>query len=789
MQIINITIDSIQKINKILTYKTYEKIKKINIEKKSIKIDEYKDKDIFQKEYDTYREVKKNSIIIARFLIAVQTAVPNITIHNQIAICPFYSFDNDEGLIYMACIADKLKLVQFKNKTVVFDRFKEDIKKEYNEFLDFRSIKELFKKKEIYSKSISKKQGIYLFEQDDDISKSFEIIEPAKINFNYKKTSKNEILFRLRYLANNVKRIVSEFIQKAAITNTYAQSVELSCCSEIATDFIGFYEEIKRQTEYIIQNDINESYELYRYLSYYISYGSIHKVMIYDKNIFCGIYNKAIVDDEKNVSEELIKSVFEVYVDEGYHIGTVREYVNDIDIKTGKKRSDIINKKYSIEKYNELLKAIEGKNIKIVKPPRDLVFDKETLNDLKNTSNNDLNNQIKILMNNMTIALGKDNEFKNTYSELFKNFGNFYKKKDKIEEVDPNIYIDKEQQKILKKKIILKNENELNNIKLNYVKTFYIDKLKKYLSKIQNYQKGQDDDDLEEKLKKIIDDDSALHDIQKEIYNNDLKLTDFFKDNMKLFFDKLELTYTNKQIDYIRGVDHIYDKEYKDIIKFSDFTSIDAYNSMLYIFVKQLNDFILCDIKTDKIILDEDLKDKTKYKLSNKCTAISRFILVLFEEIKNDVEYNSCDTSQIDNSQIHDIVNYKIKIYTKKDKVDFLSSIIQGKLEGKLSSTQIGELAEQQDIADAEVSLELDDKDERESIGMKLKQRLGRDASDDEITEYKDKHDQSNHQADEYDTYDFDEQAKGKEVLDKGHYGDEDVHDDEEFTEEKGDDW
>ena len=772
-QVIMIAIDSIQKINKIITFKVYEKLKKMKIEKKSMKVDEYAEKGLFEKEYTIYREMKKNSIIISRFLISVQTSIPSIHIHNQISMCPFYSFDNEEGIIYMACVADKLKLVEFKNKTVVFDRFKEDIQKEYNEFLKLIYIKDLFEKKKKYTQSMSKKKVSQLNKQVDDISRSLNIEEPPTIQFNYKKTKENEILYRHYYLSNQIKKIVSDVIQKANITNTYTQSVELSCCTEIATDFIDFYEEIKARSEYVIQKDIDETYVLFDMLSYYIHYGSIHKVIMYDKNIFTGINNDAIVDDEKNTSSELIKSVFEIYVNEGYHIGTQREYVNDIDIKTGRKKSEILNRKYTMDDYQKLLRNIEKNNIKIPSPPRDIVFNERSLDELKKLSNEQLKNQIKILMNNICISLGKDNKFKDKYTYLFENFGNFYKK----DIVSMN---DIKTDRKTDRKTEIKYENELNNFKLNYIKTFYVDKLKKYISMIQNYE-GNSYDDLEEKLSKIIDDELVLGEIQKEIFNKNQKLLPFFEKNTKSFFNTLEVTYTNKQIDNIRGIDHVYDKDYKKIKKFSNFTSNDAYNSMLYIFVKQLNDFILCDIETDKIVLNnEDLKNKKKYSISNKCTTICRFITVLFEELENDSEYNSCTTEQIDNMRIRDVVNYKINIFTKKDKIDFLSSIIQSKLDGK-TSTKVGELDEQQDITNAEVMAEQNDIDKRDEIRAKLSQKLGRNVSNDEVTSFKNKYNERMNELEEYNIYNFDEQAKGADVLDKGHYGDEDVHDNEEF--------
>ena len=132
--------------------------------------------------------------------------------------------------------------------------------------------------------------------------------------------------------------------------------------------FLDYYFYISTETDKPINNYINDSNNIYEFTKYFVNTGSIHKFLLYDKNKFDGIYNDIIVDDEINTPQNIIKKVFEIFVDEGIYAGTLREYVgtNDdfIDIKTGVTKKQIISKNYTIKEYQNLLRNIEKNNIK-----------------------------------------------------------------------------------------------------------------------------------------------------------------------------------------------------------------------------------------------------------------------------------------------------------------------------------------------------------------------------------------------------------------------------------------
>jgi hypothetical protein len=118
--IINIIVDSLQRIRLIIPYTYHRLIQIKNMKEKGfsqMKIEEMDRKNIFKQEYDKYYRIKRTSIIISRFLISIQTNIPNIIRSSKSTICPFYSFDGNEGITYMACILDEMKVVQSKDRT------------------------------------------------------------------------------------------------------------------------------------------------------------------------------------------------------------------------------------------------------------------------------------------------------------------------------------------------------------------------------------------------------------------------------------------------------------------------------------------------------------------------------------------------------------------------------------------------------------------------------------------------------------------------------------------------
>jgi len=759
--LINIIIDSMQKIKNILTYSIY-RIKKIKqLQEKGftkIDIDKIDAKNTFKQDYERFFKIKRSSIIISRFLIGIQTSIPPPVRKSKTTICPFYSFDKDNGINYMACILEEMNIVLLKDKTKSLEIFKTGILEEYNDFKHLTHIKELFKERHNYDLNIIKRNENYKFKIDNERIRNEYDIKPVEIGkeYNdlikdYKNIStllklKNVLINRLYYLAYNIKNVVKDVIGKSQITDLYTGLIETSCCSENAENFIDYYYYISTESTYPVKKDIDESKFIFNYYDYFINIGSIHKYILYDKNKFSGIHNIPIVDDENNTSPSLIKSIFEMYVDTGIYKGTMREYIgnndNQIDIKSGLTRNDILSKEYSIDEYKSLLRSIESYNIKYFTNHKKTFFNKSELNKLKKTSNDKLDKEITNLVKNMSFILNKDKNFIDKYIDLIRNFGIFKENED-------NLISDKDK---------IKNKDLINKRKLDYIKKFYITKLKKYLSIIKN---SRDRTSNNINLS-FIDKNSVLSlELQSEIYNEYKVLEPFINEDINKYFIDLQINYTNEEINSINGIDNLYNSKYKKIKVYSDFNFNDAANVLLFMLVEQLNNFILCKL---------DINSKDDYNISyknNKCKYICNFIMVLFDELENDYELFNLyknETEKIQNILIHDKIEYKLKQFIKDD-VDYVTIMMQSKF--KVSRTDADEY--ENDIDEDEKYQEKIDyimeKGKRE-----LSEKYGYAPSDDQLESYKEDY-LKNMQDDmmfESEIYDLNSGAKGKEVIDQG---------------------
>jgi hypothetical protein len=721
-EIINIIIESIQKIKNIPSYAFYKnkEIKKLQ-EKGFSKIDIEKQdlKGIFDSGYKRYLKIKKSSIIVSRFLISVQTNIPNIIRTSKLTICPFYSFNGEEGISYMACILNEMKIVILKEEKQTFEILKVSILESYNDFKNSMHIKKLFRNKENYEKGLFDKIEDYKF-KNEILEINNQLIEPIKVGDEYNELIKsvddiesikkleNILINRLKFLAKSIVKVVKDVIAESPISDYYIPKVESSCCTEVAEQYINYYYYIELKSSELIKFNIDESRLIFNYMKYFINKGSIHRFILYDKNKFDGIYNTFIIDNEINTSRDIINKVFEIFVDTGIYAGTLREYIEDIDIKTGLNKNKIISKDYTIKEYQNLLRNIEKHNIKYYKKYETNNFDKDELDSLKKDSIQNLDKIINNLVKNVANILNKDEKFINKYTELIRNFGIF----DEF------------------------SIKKTNKKKLDYIKKFYITKLKKYLSIIKN-KKHKNIDNI--KLN-FIEDETIAKEMQIDIYNEYNKLEEFLHENIQKYFIDLSIDYTNDEINSITGIDNIYDSKYEKIKVYSNFNFNDAGNVLLYILISQLNNLLQCNAESE---YESPNNNRTK------CTYIAKFILILFEDLDSDNDlFNICkkDVEGIQNSLIHDKIEFKIKQYLKDE--DYLS-----KMASKGTEEDMDEIDENED------------NDIMEKCKNDFISKYGTEPTNDELETYK--NDYLKNIEEEYE-YDLDDTVKGADVMDQG---------------------
>ena len=745
-ELISIIVDSMQKIKRIIPYRIFrlKEIKKY--EQKGFSqeyIDNMDSKNIFRNDYIKNTQIKKNCIITARFLISVQITVPTLVRSSKYTICPFFSFYGEEGISYMSCILEEMQLIEYSDKIKMRELIKLTLTDEYNEFKKLQHIQKLFKIRKEYELEISKKREDFKF-----ISNTKQrniVLEQNLENINYNdkiKNSKNikelreienKFINKLKYLTYSIENIVEDVISKSTITDQYVGLVEVSCCLEYAKSYLDYYYYIEEESKVNVRKIIEESRILFNDTFYFISSGSIHKFRLYNPNRFDGICNNIIIDNDENTSENVIKAVFEFFVDSGIYAGTRREYIGDInnpiDFKSGLSKRDILSRNYTIDEYKKLLKDIEKHNIKYFSSSEEIFFTKSEINEMKKTSYDKLDKEINTLVNNISTVLNKDSKFKEKYTNLIRNFGIF------------NIENEMESMSLKEK---IKYRENLNARKMNYIKKFYISKLKKYLSIIKNYKSPLDIGIT------FVEDDKIALEIQKDIYIENKRLEPFFNESIRKYFLDLDTKYSNNEINSIIGIENIYDSTYESIKEYSDFNFNDAANLLLYILISELNSFVYCKSKNN----------------SNKCKYICYFILILLEDLDNDNEiFNICETEPIKNSMIHDIIEYKSKNIFKKKEEGL--SILQSLLSKTKSIDYLGEKLEEYEIENEY------NEGEREKIDFIIQKgkkdlinKYGYEPSEDQLETYKSSYLEDMQEAEEVNY--FDTGAKGKEVLDQG---------------------
>ena len=683
MDVLHIVIDAIQKIKKIVPYSIYRakeirKLKEKGFSEEYIK--KLEENGAMKEGHERYFKIKRSAILAARYLISIQTALPPpMRETGGGGVCTFSSWEGEDGFDYMACIIENLNIVLIKNKTKLFDIMKESIKEVYREFTALPYIREFYEKKKEYEEIVQRKKSklIYANKTSDSVSDpeyekaTFKEWNTLPLNGKTKGIAGN----RLTFLAKSLKYQIRKVIAKSQSTDPFIQGGEGSCCSENADTYLHYYYYIQTESDYPILKNMEEANRLYHlWKNSFIETGSIHKLVIFNKDKFNGIDNVFITNDEENTSPSIIQNLFETYAE----TGELREYSGptQIDSKTGQTRADILAKSRTHADVQALLRNIEKRTIRIFKEKVPFTLPESTLQTIKEDSHVQLNKQISTLVNNIQIILGKEKNFADTMSSRLRTFGFF----DDPPSPNPrqNELQNELQNNQLKIKILA--ENKKNRERLIYLKRFF-QKMRKYISIIQ-HKKNEDNgtpqgnENKNDKLNFVEIDEIKLE-LQQSIYKEKQKLLAFLNDDVRAYFKNIVINYTAEEINSIHGIDSIYNSKYDKIKKYSDFNFNEACNVMLYILVEQLNDFLLFkksgDSSTDK------LSAKNMQLLNNKTAKykyIAQFITLLFDEMEEEYEFHSiCETETIKNNIIYDRITANFKMYAKAD--DYMTTFIE----------------------------------------------------------------------------------------------------------------
>ena len=774
-QLITIIIECIQKINEILDYKTFiikeiSRIKKTgeNIKLDTAKMDEIISKKIFEEKYINFKKYRKFCIILARFLITVQTSIPAPKRLSSTSVCPFNSFNGDDGINFMACILKELMFVKTKEDTV--DILKKNIIEAYDDFKKSIAIRTLFKERKIFDIDVQKKKDYYkyIIENEND-----EIVEVPKLDKNFKEeifksknVDENQKLItmffkRYKYVIKKMKQIIRNVISNSNLTEPYVGLPGLSCCLESAEDYTNYYTYIELNSSENILGLIEESNVLFGYSKLLLNYGVFSRIYFENKYKMINIFNNFDVDDVANTDEHIIKLMFETYVDNGDYKGTRRDYIgtgdNIYDLKSGKTKKEILSQEYTIEQYKKLLNDIEFVNKKIYYPEEKPV---NKLESLKQKYESNLDSEINTLIKNVGNVLNKrTKEFEDKYKNLIRNMGIF-----------------KEMSVVYKKNSVMENKKNTSKEKyrFDYLKKVYVQYILRYATMIKN-----NVDKKKEEYKLEFAQDAISKELQIDIYNYYNIFDKFFENNVSKYFSKIHFDYSSKDIESMFANDNLYNFNYSEIKSYSNFTFNDAGNVILYIIVNQLNNMIVCksskeEDKDDDLLgkgdeEDDDLISKIDMNTA-KCKYICEFIMTVFNLIEEDYEmFEICgyQTEKFKNNFIHEIIDYRAKQFVQDDDSNYFTKMLE-KMSSRPYKESTDEFEEKINKEQQEITqnLELDDK--LDEMKDKYTQKHGVVPTAEMLDEFKEQLLFGTEGGEDPEVFDPSADAKGAEVLDQG---------------------
>ena len=602
--ILNINIDCLGKIMDLLSENKYKLSEIKKLKEKGWDTEKIRkllgDKERFNKSYKKYIIVNKLSIISARILITLQSAIPEYSITNPTSACAYTGIEDDKGFEYLSCILIAMKLFfdyfhkKDKDDTTIY--IKNIIMKKYQTFKNDKNIRKMLYRKQDYLDKIKEKVSIVKSVNNFEFDESITIPD----NFPEALKKQDKIIGDYRIAVVNtgkeLAKLVYDYINKQPPIESGL--TETSCC--YMTKRTDYYTGIKKHYTNI-EKLIVKAHTMYNY-QYLILLNGFYSRF---NNDIVTRYNGTPIFTYKveETNDNIIQDKFLYYCYEGQFIGDEHNYIGHGNImkctKCNMTRKNIINKSYSYKDFEKLNEHIGLKTIR-----------------------SDVN--VEILQNIEIIDDFGDNAITNI-TALFKTLDKYNHKKDEIniEYVvnlgNYNIIFDKTKIKNDKDRII--NEEQRNSKRIQLLKKYINQYFRKYVSMCKNNQFVPQSHSLYDNpdYEKIYD---KMDDILDILQNDNKQLVDYGIKNNEIF-NKLSFSVTSAEVKDICYTPDKYDDKYETIIEKSKYTAEDAINTLLNILTTNLLDFY----KT----ATGDAKDVDETK-----RVISLFILDVFDEINKE---------------------------------------------------------------------------------------------------------------------------------------------------------
>ncbi len=710
---ISIIIDSLEKIRNIPNFKDYtQREAKLLISTKGFTPDMIKrmlEEGKFLKNYEVYQRIQYASIIASRFLISVQTAVPDYQFSTKLSPCAFTSFDGINGIQYISCLLLEMgTLPSSGSKDNTMKSCMTYIDNNFNEFKKSTAINQLYMKKREYKMELSKKIAQFNTSAIENISIVYEDKGALPENFVETVLSGKDIekhykmwKHRINYLNQELRKIYMSVYNEVPLRDVNPESgmgisvVEKACCDEYIDEYLGFIYYVESKSNNVsFGGMIQEVRNLYK-LRYLFHERGTYTRTITDGPISDSYYpnNLPVYVNPEHSNSNMIKEKFLTYVDEGTYIGTLRTYIGEgkerRDTKSGKLYDEIENKNYTVKEYEELLYNISLKKQNNLDLYTYQIYD---VLDFKTNAHNLKDKEIEKLMKSLSTILGKsgNKEFNDKYSDLLYNIG-YYQ------------YFMSLDKKSVSKKDNIKNNEALTHIRLQYLKKCYNDYLRKHLAMIKNGKSRIKELETieDDQLLTFEDNEYISKEVQSFIYNEYESLEQFYDSSVQIYFKSAKLKYDAQMINSIYGEDDIHDSQYKSILKFSNFSFKDAAEIVHYLFIKELNSLILCNNENEDS--DEEIDETAGEEnitlnaasMDAQCKYRCMFIQFILDKMLDDIDLFDISTKDIE--KIKNAKNYAYLEELQKaldaddEDTGYFTKQLQFSIYGKISTAALPE--------------------------------------------------------------------------------------------------
>ena len=666
-------------------------------------------------------QLKRVSLVAARFVIYIETSVPDIHLGRIKSNCSI----GEDLTKFIGCLVGERKMISVKRKDgkTQFAN-EEEIVGEMSKWIE--KLKRKGKIRKLYEIRRAYDAQKEPESKRDDVPKRQELewVAPEIGKLKEEGYTYAELFQRNVYVNQQIKAIlqkaVGEFIEKNP------NMVANGCCLYSVKDgYLMANEETKTGAfvDYMtdaktLQQDFDN-----RVISGSMTRGEIPFVRInYTDNH--PVFN--IVDDI------IIEKEFAAYCP----TGELHSFVGDVCVKCGYDKIAAATatnpeKKHTKEQYEELVDKIGKKSLELAKKSEE---ESSELGMKLKSASSDIEKMIDQFVNKLSKIVGKDVKAK--YGQFLRELGNYV-----------NVYSDAEQtNKEPRLVITLINKREENRIAL--LKTYINQYFRKFVSMIAHY---DDVNKIQERLPEMMCD--FTKDVQKCVIDDYIVIGQFMNPANIELFDSLKFQYTIGEVNSLTGKSDVYNCAWDKVIKESKFSVANASEVLLYILIKVLSDF-----------LDNGSSAKKKEQV-----IIGNFITTVFDMILAD--------DSIFNMEQVEFARYKNLIY--QTQYDTYSKILTQKSVAELELMKLdykeaeGEEITIDNIIEKEAENEQRKKSAEQSeeeLETAARDKLGKDASEAEIEAFKTewRKERKAEKQKMKDHYNIEQAEEGDEILETG---------------------